>query len=362
MLPSTVVASVLHRFTGLQAYIYKHIHHNKLTYLRLSDFGMSVAILDTGRAMGHIAEELNMERNRRIDIAITITMAFTCISLIVWAQVFAEREGWIAPLLERVAYAGVIALAVRWLHIAFEWKNHNKTESKQTDVQIQQPLLDVVPDKDIYASSAAEIRLAIQTAKSRIHILQTWLPGVGGDAGMILRSAAPSKRLILSSFKKCSPIYARIQARCDLMPKPVQAAKRHAAGSALPFVAAGRADDVRFTPAHHAGWAAIIDDYVFWGFTPLTDDNWAIPEVCFKAPSTDNRAKFWEQQFELIWEGVNRCTGERFSHQLNEECEHNHILKVGAAAYRPEKRPNFGVKLPRPGFGPAAELPPSPPA
>ena len=250
-----------------------------------------------------------MERKRLVEVVVTLVLLLLCVGLLVWSRNLGADLAW-ASLPEKVAFAMLVALAVRWLTIIFE----------------------AIPEtKDIYASTGADIRMAIGGAKERIWILQTWLPGVAGDATLILgNKKAEDIRLILGSFAEESPIYARIKTRDDLWVGGdsmdiVEAAMHNSAGSALPFEREKK-DCVRFTKYHHPGWIVVVDSEVFWGATPIDKDNWNVPQVCHRAGKNDPRAAFWIDQFMFMWTEKDPLTGDCLSHSFDEEKRYNHRL------------------------------------
>jgi hypothetical protein len=251
-----------------------------------------------------------MQQKRIIELVITIILLLLCAGLLVWSKNLGMDLGW-ASLLEKAAFALLVALGVRWLTVLFQ---------------------EIPETRDIYATTGAEIRKAITAAKERIWIFQTWLPGVGGDATLILDNQdAGDIRILLASFAEGSPIYARIKTRADLVvgrdaADIIEAAMNNSAGSALPFEARGKKDRVRFTKYHHPGWIAIIDNEVYWGATPVDKDNWNVPQVCYHANKKDPRAAFWVEQFMLMWKGKDPLMKKCLSHTFDEEKKYNHRL------------------------------------
>lgn len=250
-----------------------------------------------------------MDTKRKIDIAISASLAILFTALIVWSQAIGTQPFSWPSLLEKVAFAGIVALSVRWLSIAF----------------------DAVPDsRDVYLSSGYDIRKAIAEARERVWVLQTWLPATDGDAKLILKAAASDKRLLLASFETGSPIYSRARARCDLATTPencINAAKQNSASSARPFANVGREDVVRFTSAHHSGWVVVADNELFWGFTPLSEDNWTVPEVCHRAGLSNPRAQHWLRHFNVLWNDRNKQTDKPWSHGYAVEQQYNERLR-----------------------------------
>lgn len=191
-------------------------------------------------------------------------------------------QRWIG-LLEKIAAAGIVAAFVRLLVIAFE------------DTRIV---------KDLYESSIDELLVAIQTATSRVWILQTWLPTLGGGAQKIVdvaTSGAIDVRLIVASFHPQSAVWARIASRrVDV--RDAATAKENVRASVAAFREKGLERLVRFNWAHHPGWIVVADGMVYWGATPLDRDNWSTNLLFHKAPVTDKRGEFWLKQFTTLWE------------------------------------------------------------
>lgn len=246
-----------------------------------------------------------MLRRRPVEIAVSVVLLLGCLFLLL-PGVLDKTVGW-GDLGEKLAFAILVALAVRWLGIWFG---------------------EIPESQDIFESTGNQIRDAIQKATERIWVHQTWLPAVGGDARLILDSKASDIRLVLLSFREESPIFSRVKLRIDLPSGAapgarVEVAKNNSAMSARPFKAVKRKDSVRFTRYHHPGWMAIVDDEVFWGLTPLDADNWSVAEVCYRAKKTQRRAAYMVNQFRLLWEGTDPATGERISHTYEEEMQYN---------------------------------------
>lgn len=249
-----------------------------------------------------------MTRQRRIETVVTAVLLLLFAALLVWGVVAGKVLTWADALL-RLAFAIVVALGVRWLGILFE---------------------SLPSAEDIYKSTGDVLRARIDKAQNRLWVLQTWFPQIDGDAGRILRAAAPDKRIILGSyrFEKDNPglssaMYARIRTRA-LGP---ETAMSNSSSSFMPFYQAGKSDVVRFNPVHYPGWVAVIDDDVFWGQTPLDSDNWNVPEVCYRARTNDRRAKYWIEQFLFLWHGTDPILKRPWCHDLKEELNYNNVLR-----------------------------------
>lgn len=227
------------------------------------------------------------------------------IALIVYAMIFGAGSS-VAGVLEKIAFAVIVALGVRWLNVVFE---ENQPPQKA----------------DIYSSSRAELYHAIENATRRIWICQTWLPGGAGDASKILERNLRNTRLLVTSFKHDSAIRARIAARIDSYTE--EAAKQNVANSVALFVNRGKQDYVRFNPIHHPGWIAIIDSDVFWGATPVERDNWSVDLLFHRARVRDFRASFWKGQFELLWGKKGDEERVKWSHNYEVECAYNNKLR-----------------------------------
>jgi hypothetical protein len=222
-------------------------------------------------------------RRRGSEIAITAVLLLIVFAALLWSQVltgpFAKQ------LTEKVAFAFLVAIVVRWVTIGFS----------------EFELLE--------QSSRGELYDAIEAATDRIWICQTWLPGTEADALRIVQSRAGDVQLLLASFKPESPIFARIAGRSISVPD----AKVFVNRSVVPFVQAGdtRAK-IRFNFGHHPGWIAIIDTEVFWGQTPVHVDNWANDFLFHRSTIHGKKGAFWINQFQILW-------GSKHSHTYEEE-------------------------------------------
>jgi hypothetical protein len=236
---------------------------------------------------------LRLERalvRRRTEIIMTFVLAFMAISLLV-LSLGPLRAYMLVQLGEKVAFATLVALAVRWLTIIFSEVEHSSN------------------------SDDLEYHEAIKNANVQIWICQTWLPGIDRDAMEIIQSKVSNVRIMLASFKEGSPIYARIAGR-RIEPST---ARMNSASSVRPFIEHGRKDCLKFNHGHHVGWIAVIDSDVFWGPTPVHVDNHAIDFLFHKYPGNSVEGEFWTTQFKLLWD--HHC------HSLEEEIEYNEYLR-----------------------------------
>ncbi len=183
-------------------------------------------------------------------------------------------------------------------------------------------------------SSAFAYENAIRKATSKIWICQTWLPGTERDAREIIKREVANTRLLLLSFKVdldstppiCSPIYARISGR-KLNPADAQL---YSARSVKPFFeeqdkyskqGVDVSNIIRFSYGHYPGWIAIIDDFVFCGFTPVDLESHSEDFLFHKYSIDSSEGKFWEKQFELLWK--------EYSHPFEQEKQYNPKLNFG---------------------------------
>lgn len=231
---------------------------------------------------------------RRIEILLTVVLLVLALSLILLA-LGPLRSRTVVILGEKLAFAIVVALAVRWLTVLFS----DAEESTSSD--------------------ARDYHEAIRAATDRIWICQTWLPGIDGDATEILNGKASNVRILLASFKEQSPIYARIAGRQI----KVSTAKSNVASSVRPFVLNQRTECIRFNFGHFPGWIAVVDGYVFWGPTPVHVDNHAIDFLFHKHSAKSAEGVFWATQFRLLWD--------THSHELTEEQNYNEELEAPPA-------------------------------
>jgi hypothetical protein len=185
----------------------------------------------------------------------------------------------------------LVAIIVRWLSVIF-----SEVETST-------------------GSDKSEYYEAIRTARNRIWIYQTWLPGVEGDAHGIISSRASDKRLLLLSFQPSSPIYGRMRGRR----MGESTGKHNSAASAKPFVENKLTNCVRFNVAHHPAWIAVIDSFVFWGPTPIDKDALAENFLIHKHPISSQEGRYWIDQFNLLWD--------KHSHDFDEEKKYNQELK-----------------------------------
>jgi hypothetical protein len=183
-------------------------------------------------------------------------------------------------------------------------------------------------------SSAFAYENAVRKATSRIWICQTWLPGTERDAGEITKREVANTRILLLSFKVdldstppiYSPIYARISGR-KLNP---EGAQLYSARSVKPFFeeqvkyskqGVDVSNIIRFSYGHYPGWIAIIDDFVFCGFTPVDLESHNKDFLFHKYSIGTSEGKFWEKQFELLWK--------EYSHPFEQEKQYNPKLNFG---------------------------------
>lgn len=152
-------------------------------------------------------------RQRKTEIVITIVLFIFAISLVLLSSVSWQGNS-LVQLGEKLGFSLLVALVVRWLTVLF-------SESETS----------VTTDK-------AEYYEAIKSARQRIWIYQTWLTGIETDATEMVDSKARDIRLLLLSFEKSSPIYARLRGRR----MQVLGAKHNSASSARPFIESRRTD------------------------------------------------------------------------------------------------------------------------
>ncbi len=166
---------------------------------------------------------------------------------------------------------------------------------------------------------------ALRNSNSKIWICQTWLPGTERDVSKIIERDVPDIRLLLSSFKIdpesnppiYSPIYARISGR-ELTKEDAQLySARSVKALAKKYSKQGvdLSNVIRFNYGHFPGWIAIIDDYVFCGFTPIDRESHSKDFLFHQYYIDSQEGKFWEEQFELLWE--------KYSHSFEEEKKYN---------------------------------------
>ena len=165
-------------------------------------------------------------------------------------------------------------------------------------------------------SSYTEYHQAIKGARDRIWVCQTWLPGLERDATAILQSGVRDVKILLASFKKGSPIFARIAGRNV---KPTSA-KAYVESSVRQFVKHGKKECVKFSFGHHPAWIAVIDASVFWGPTPVNNDNTSFDFLFHRHSADSTKGAFWIEQFALLWES--------FSHEYDTEQTFNEELRT----------------------------------
>jgi hypothetical protein len=225
-------------------------------------------------------------RQRKTEIVITIALFIFAISLVLLSLGPLQKSLPI-EIGGKLGFSLLVALIVRWLTVLFS--------EAETSV-----------DCDI-----SEYHEAVKAARQRVWIYQTWLPGIERDGTEILYSKASDKRLLLLSFEKSSPIYARVKGRG----MKVATAQHNSAGSVKPLVMSGQIDCIRFNYGHHPAWIAVIDSLVFWGPTPVDLDSQAIEFLFHKHSAASPEGVFWVNQFKVIWD--------RHSHSFDEEKKYN---------------------------------------
>lgn len=227
-------------------------------------------------------------RQRKAEIIITIVLFIFAISLIL-LPLGAFQGNQLAEIGSKLGFSLLVALIVRWLTVLFS--------EAETSVDCD----------------AGEYHEAIKSARRRVWVYQTWLPGIERDGTEILRSKASDKRLLLLSFEKSSPIHARIEGRT----MSIETAKHNSASSVKPFVTTGQIDCVKFNYGHHPAWIAVVDSFVFWGPTPVNQDS-QIDFLFHKHHTASPEGLFWLSQFEVMWN--------EFSHSFDEEKKYNQEL------------------------------------
>jgi hypothetical protein len=228
-------------------------------------------------------------RQRKTEIVITVVLFIFAVSLVLLSSVSWQGNS-LLQIGEKLGFSLIVALVVRWLTVLFS--------ESETSVN----------------SDKAEYYEAIKSARQRIWIYQTWLTGIETDGAEIVYSKAHDIRLLLLSFEKSSPIYSRLTGRRMKVP----GAKHNSASSVKPFIESRRTDCVRFNYAHHPGWIAVIDSFVFWGPTPIDRDSHSVEFLFHKHPVASPEGSFWLNQFKLLWD--------EYSHNLEEERKYNEEL------------------------------------
>lgn len=216
-------------------------------------------------------------RKRRNELIVTGVLGIAAIGFLAWAQALGASGFW-GTFFEKVFFALLVSIFVRWITVWFaEVEGFDRT-------------------------SHTELFDAIRSARTRVWISQTYLPGTELDAERILKSKADSIRLLLASHKTGSPIHARLAGR-GMSP---DTGKAFARGSVVPFA---KAKDprvtIRFCFGHHPGWIALVDSFVFAGATPVDRDNWSAEFLFKRVRSGSEEGIFWEKQFELLWSADN---------------------------------------------------------
>lgn len=229
-------------------------------------------------------------RHRETEIIITTVLFILAISLVL-LPVGALQGNKLAILGEKLGFSLLVALIVRWLTVILSASEQVSEETNRN-----------------------EYHESIKTARKRIWIYQTWLPGVDGNASEIVQRNLRDTRILLLSFKKDSPIHARITGRniSEIT------AKCNSASSVNPFIEKGKASCIKFNYGHHPAWIAVVDSSVFWGVTPINVDSHVVDFLFHKHPVSSDKGRFWKEQFELIWN--------KYSHTLDEERKYNDRL------------------------------------
>ncbi len=229
-----------------------------------------------------------LAERRRIELLVTGALFVLALAVM---QSGAKPEGSSSTpsLAEKLSYAMIVALIIRWVMVLFA---------------------EVEPRVDVYSSSYVEYHEAIRSAKHRIWILQTWLPGVESAAEEILDSDASNKRILLGSFKDgmgatgkiSSPLYARIAGRGI----SVDEAQSHVWNSCKRFFERGKTSYLRFNFGHHPGWIAVVDWRVFWGPTPVHLDNQSKPSFFHVDSASGEKGRILIEQFDHLWDDIGR--------------------------------------------------------
>ena len=219
-------------------------------------------------------------RKRRNELIVTGVLGIAAIGFLAWAQALGASGFW-GTFFEKVFFALLVGIFVRWITVWF-------SEVEGVDRTSHMELLD-----------------AIRSARTRVWIFQTYLPGTETDAERILGCKADSIRLLLASHRPGSPIHARLAGRGMTSDEGKAFARR----SVAPFA---KAHDprvaIRFCFGHHPGWIALVDSFVFSGATPVDCDNWSKDFLFKRLRSGSEEGCFWEEQFELLWSAENSHT------------------------------------------------------
>ena len=228
-------------------------------------------------------------------------------AVLVLAGTLTQMSRSFAPLLYDAGFAVLVSILVAWVDLLFHVGE---------------------PTPNPYSTTEQAYKDALKAARSRIWIHNTWLARTDTEAAEILDARAKDLRLLLASFRHdlndqdgyCSFVFARLSGR---------GWSRHDGKSSVcttvqPFLKRAdidRADlgkHLRFAFGHHPGWIAVLDSQVFWGPTPIDEDNQA-KHIYFNVASTyDVLGDFWIRQFEKLWND--------FSLDYEEEKEWNEQL------------------------------------
>lgn len=176
-----------------------------------------------------------------------------------------------------------------------------------------------------HISSAFAYEDAIRNATTKIWICQTWLPGTEKDSLEIIKRDVADTHLLLLSFKadpdSNPPIYSPIYARISGRKLKTEDAQLYSARSVKAIFEkySKQGDDIgnfiRFSYGHYPGWIAIIDNFVFCGFTPVDLESHSEDFLFHKYSIDSPEGKFWEGQFKLLWD--------TYSHSFEQEKQYN---------------------------------------
>jgi len=226
------------------------------------------------------------------ELAITLILVLVAIVLTQLAYGYGRGSqpydllSYVVLLGDKSAIAILVGLSVRWLTVLFG----------ETAARISaQP------------SGRVEVMEAMVKARSRVWFAQNWLHDGDGQGKILVEAKVPSDqlRVLFASFRLdddeengwVSPIYARGKSReysaSDVM--------TYVKASVLRFARAGKLTSVRFNFGHFPAWVVVIDNYVYWGPTPIHESNWA-QDMLFRKDHVNNPlGQFWEDQFNRMW-------------------------------------------------------------
>jgi hypothetical protein len=225
-------------------------------------------------------------------------------AVLVLAGALTQIPNLFASLLYDAGFALLVAILVAWVDVLF-----NAGE----------------PAPNPYSSSEDEYRTALKNARHRIWIHNSWLARTDTEAAEILDAQAKDIRLLLASFRRDlndpngynSFVFARLSGRGW----SVADGMTSVCSTVQPFLRRADIDrahlgeHLRFTFGHHPGWIAILDSRIFWGPTPIDEDNQARSIYFNVAPRHDVLGEFWTRQFERLWTD--------YSHDYEEERKYN---------------------------------------